>query len=166
MFEFKAYSQSNRGGMLQPTCLPLPMTVVAGAGLEVEPAGEAATASALETATTLVEVAITSSNSIIIDYRCNQGSSSAHSIFNNIRPHRSSSSGEICISIIMILGTAEFNHLIDSAVPEWNITTAATTTLRRRQVVMVPAAYVLSLQRGGELLHRVQGKYDSSPEHA
>ena len=70
---------------------PLPMRAAAEPGLEVEHVGEAATADAQSSATTMVEVA---TSKRIIHNRCIQGSSSAHSTINS-RPNGSSSSGDI-----------------------------------------------------------------------
>ena len=92
MLRWRAVSRIRRGGMPQPTCLPLPMRAAAGSGQEVEPGARAATANAPPSATTMVEVAINSSNT---HNRCIQGSGSAHSKINNRCPYGSRSRGDI-----------------------------------------------------------------------
>ena len=102
--------------MPESTRLPLPMRVVAGMELEAPPAAKAVTASALEGASTVIEVAITSKTSSIIHNTCTQGSSSAHSIAKNRRLHGSSSSGDIRSIRSAILGSAGLDRLLSSSI--------------------------------------------------
>ena len=126
----------------------------------MEPAAGVATANALESATTVVEVAITSSNSSIIDNRYIQGSSSAHNIVNNMRPHGNSSSGDTCSISITILGPDGLDHLIDSSTGvERHTSNNNNIGERTRRTGTSRARFIAAARRG-------TSQYYSSTEHS
>ena len=122
--------------------------------------GEAATANAQPSATTMVEVA--TSNRVIRNI-CNLGS-------NTSRPHGSNTSlGDICNHnkgasgepVVQSLG--QLGEITSpAAVPERSASPAETTTSGRRSVALAPAAHVSTVRREGAFPRRVRGNSEHS----